>query len=79
MKDSDTADRLLRKLRDLVVNELDDDERAMFAALVAPAIAQAFEDEVEVAGFAVTQWSPNVLPDALRVAIRGREIRIEGL
>jgi hypothetical protein len=70
---------LLSKLRDLVINQLDDEERAMFAALIAPAIARVYDEEAEVAGFAVAAWSPEALPEALRAAIRGRHIRIVGL
>jgi hypothetical protein len=79
MEQDDVCDRLLAKLRHLVIHDLDDEERALFAALVAPAIARAYTDEVEVAGFALTEWSPEALPEALREAIRDRDIRIVGL
>jgi len=70
------AERLLDKLRRLVEAELDDDERALFAALVAPAIVAAYGD-AEVVGFA--DWSNDRLPGALADAIRNRQVRIEGL
>ena len=38
--DVDSAHRLLEKLRTFVTEELDEDERALFAALIAPAVAR---------------------------------------
>ena len=72
------ADRLMDKLRAFVSNELSDDERTLFAALIAPGVAQAYVEE-EVQGFAMTDWSPSALPSALAEAIRLRNIRVEGL
>ena len=60
----DAADRLILKLRAFVNGDLGDDERALFAALIAPGVAQAY-DEDEVSGFAMTDWSSNRLPAAL--------------
>jgi hypothetical protein len=71
------ADRLLDKLRRLATESLDDEERALFAALIAPGIAAAY-GEAEVQGFD-SMAVATVLPNALADAIRGREIRIEGL
>lgn len=71
------ADRLLDKLRDLAANSLDDEERALLAALIAPGISQAY-NEAEVNGFDALSVSA-VLPSALADAIRGRDVRIEGL
>ena len=76
--DGDAADRLLAKLRRFVAQDLDPDERAMFAALVAPAVARVWAGD-EVEGFGMGDWSPEALPDALREALRGQNIRIEGL
>lgn len=65
----DAARCLLLKLRHFVEEELDGNERALFGALVAPALARAFaRDEVE--GFEVVGWSADVLPDALIQALR---------
>jgi hypothetical protein len=71
------ADGLLDKLRDIVANTLNDDERALFAALIAPGIALAY-GEAEVEGFAL-EWSSAALPAALVDAVRNRQVRIEGL
>jgi hypothetical protein len=66
---SDAARSLLLKLRRFAEDELDTDERALFGALVAPAVARAFvADEVE--GFGMVDWSPDALPAALVVALR---------
>ena len=71
------AERLLDKLAVLIAEELDDEERVWLAALLAPGIASAY-DEQEVEGFGVA-WSRTRLPDALRTAVRDRHLRIEGL
>ncbi len=74
----DPAQHLLAKVRRFVTEELDDTERAMFAALVAPAIARIWaEDEVEA--FHLSTWSPAALPDALRTALREGGVRVVGL
>jgi hypothetical protein len=69
------ADRLLDKLRDLIDNGLDDEERVVLAALLAPGVARAY-NEAEVEGFG---WTSETLPTALADAIRDRQLRIEGL
>lgn len=71
------AERLLEKLREFVAG-LDDDERVLFAALLAPGVAQAYlDEEAEVAGFGMTDWQPGRLPEALVESIRTRGLRIE--
>jgi len=65
----DAARSLLRKLRRFADDDLDADERALFGALVAPAVAQAFVPD-EVRGFGMVDWSPDVLPEALARALR---------
>jgi len=76
----DAAERLLAKLRGFVAG-LDPDERVMFAALVAPAVAKVWDpgpaDEVEA--FAMAGWWSDALPDALRDAVRRHGPQIEGL
>ena len=80
----DAAERLLAKLRGFVAG-LDADERAMFAALVAPAVARIWAAEGragashEVEAYGMQEWTPEALPDALRDAVRGRGLRVEGL
>ena len=75
--DRAAADRLLDKLRDLVEHNLDDDERALFAALLAPGLEQAY-GSAEVEGFSA-DWGASTLPAALADAVRDRQVRIEGL
>lgn len=76
--DSEAARRLFEKLSRFVADELDDDERQAFAALLAPGVARAHEPEAEVVGFSAS-WLPDSLPDHLAEEIRGRSLRIEGL
>jgi hypothetical protein len=71
------AERLLEKLKRFA-DGLDDDEKAMLAALLAPGIAKAHADDDEVEGFGLVEWLPRRLPEALDDAIRGRRVRIEG-
>jgi hypothetical protein len=75
---SDAANRLLEKLK-LFAEALDDEERALLAALLAPGVANAYgEDEVE--GFdAGVGWRPDALPQELARAIEDRGLRITGL
>lgn len=67
------ATRLLDKLKHFAAS-LDDEERELLAALLAPGVAAAY-DEVE--GFG-TGWSMGTLPRHLADAIEGRGLRIEG-
>jgi hypothetical protein len=81
MPDDDAvAARLLDKLR-VFVGSLDDDERAVMAALLAPGVASAYveEDEPDVVGFGMPSvpWRPERLPDALSGRIREQHLRIE--
>ncbi len=71
---SDAADRLLDKLKEFAA-ALDAEERALLAALLAPGVASAHEEEPEVEGFA---WRPGALPDHLADTIRSRDLRVEG-
>jgi len=78
-RNREAADRLLGKVRSFVADQLDEEEAALFAALVAPGIARAYVDE-DVAGFdAEVDWRPTTLPDALAEAVRDGGIRVEGL
>lgn len=72
------AERLLGKLRAFVTDQLSDDERPLFAALIAPGVAQAYAED-DVHGFAMTEWSASALPEALAEAIRHSDIRVVGL
>jgi hypothetical protein len=74
----DTAARsLIGKVREFA-SSLEDDERALFAALLAPGIDAAWTDgadEVEVAGFGL-EWRPDRLPGHLVRAIQDAHLRI---
>ncbi len=75
--DAEAAARLLDKLRTFVAEQLDEDERALLAVLLAPGVAMAYPDD-EVVGFSV-DWSANALPEALAVKFREGGLRVEGL
>jgi hypothetical protein len=75
---ADPADRLLSKVRAFVTDQLADDERPLFAALIAPGVAQAYAED-DVQGFAMTEWSASALPEALAEAVRRTGIRVVGL
>ena len=72
------ADRLLAKLRDFIADELEADERALLAVLLAPGIASAHADS-DVIAFGMTAWTPAALPEALADALRRGGVRVEGL
>jgi hypothetical protein len=76
--DGAAADRLLAKIRTFVADELTEQEAALFAALVAPGVACAYEDSGSTAPDDV-EWCPQALPDALAEAVRNHGIRVEGL
>jgi hypothetical protein len=76
---NDSAQRLLDKLK-AFAESLDDEERAVLAALVAPAVALAYsEPDVEGYDFGGgVGWRPEALPESLAEAVRGRDLRIVG-
>jgi hypothetical protein len=74
----DAADQLLAKLRAFIADELDEEERKLFAALIAPGVARAY-DTTEVAGFDMVDWKPSALPQSLVDALRRGGVRVEGL
>ena len=75
--DTAAAARLLEKLRGFVAEQLDEDERALLAVLLAPGVAMAYPDD-EVVGFSV-DWRASALPEALAVTLREGGLRVEGL
>jgi hypothetical protein len=77
--DRAAAERLLAKIRTFVAEQLDDDEAALFAALVAPAVAQAYQAD-DASGFGSdVDWRPSALPESLAAAVRDGGVRVEGL
>lgn len=76
--EDDVVATMLAKIREFVARELDEEERMLFAALLAPGVAQAY-GETEVGGFAMVDWSAAGFPDALGRALRQAGIRVVGL
>lgn len=76
--DSEVARRLVDKVREFTRTQLDNEERALFAMLVAPGVAQAYRED-DVQGFAMTEWSPQPLPEELIDALRSGGLRVTGL
>ena len=75
---AEAAARLLEKLRTFVAEQLDEEERALLAVLLAPGVAMAYPDDADVVGFSV-DWRANALPEALAVKLREGGLRVEGL
>ncbi|WP_020577705.1 hypothetical protein [Actinopolymorpha alba] len=76
--DTDAACRLIQKLRDFARTQLDADERALLAILLAPGIAQAYPDD-GTPELAATRWSAQALPDALAGVLRSSGVHVVGL
>ena len=72
------ADRLLQKLRTFVADQLDAEERLLFATLLAPGVAAAHADH-DVVGFGMINWTPPSLPNALAESLQAGAVRVEGL
>jgi len=70
----DAAASVLAKVRTFI-DTLEDDERQVFAAMLAPAVAEAWASDDDVAGFEV--WTPTRVHDHLNRAIRDQRFRIE--
>jgi D-erythronate 2-dehydrogenase len=68
----DAAATLLAKVRDFI-ETLGDEERQVFAAMLAPAVTEAWEAD-EVAGF--DAWTPTSVQDHLQRAIRKERLVI---
>jgi hypothetical protein len=81
---TEAAERLLDKLARFVAEELDDEERDMFAKLLAPGVSLAYQTppllEVEMPGGSIdVDWRPSALPEALAEAMRARGVKVVGL
>jgi hypothetical protein len=78
--DAVAAECMLEKVRIFVTETLDDRERPLFAALLAPGVAAAYspDDRSDVAGFALddADWQPLPLPQTLARIVREAEVRI---
>jgi hypothetical protein len=80
--DALAAVRLVQKLREFSQTGLDEDERALFAVLLAPGIAQAYaRDDVSgySVGYSVTEWDPRTFPESLAAALRESGVMVIGL
>lgn len=73
--ETEAARSLVGKVREFARTELEDEERALFAMLMAHGIAQANPDG-DVQGFAMTGWTPEALPDTLVEALRASGLRV---
>lgn len=77
---SDASGRLIEKIRVFVQDDLDEEERVLFGALLAPGIAAAYGDaSTEVEGFAMMDWAPARIPEDLARTLREKGIRISGI
>jgi hypothetical protein len=74
--DADAVGRLLEKLRRFVADELDEQERVVLGALLAPGVEMAY-GETEVTGFGTTELAP--LAELLLEGLRSSGIRVIGL
>jgi hypothetical protein len=78
--DPDASDRLVEKIRWFVRDHLDEQERVLFGALLAPGIAAAYQDaSTEVEGFLMTDWAPGTIPEDLARRLREKGIRVSGI
>lgn len=77
--DPAAAARLLDKLRRFIATELDEDERALLSALLAPGVAKAYTVEDDVEGYAMVGWAPSDLPRALVEELQRGGVHVEGL
>lgn len=78
--ESDASGRLIEKLRWFVREHLDEQERVLFGALLAPGIASAYRDaSTEVEGFVLTDWAPGSIPEDLARSLREKGIRVSGI
>jgi hypothetical protein len=73
--DEQAAERLLEKVRAFIHDELTPEERALFAVLLAPGVAEA-NGSSDVSGFAADVWEPAPLPDHLARMVRASGMRI---
>ncbi|HEX6477025.1 MAG TPA: hypothetical protein VF005_07095 [Acidimicrobiales bacterium] len=72
--------RLIGKIRRFVHEELDEEERVLFGALVAPGIAAAYKNaSSEVEGFVLTDWATGSIPADLARGLREEGIRVIGI
>ena len=58
--------------------QLDEEERALLAILLAPGVALGYDQE-ETDGVIATEWNAEALPQALSGALRASGLRVVGL
>lgn len=75
--DPSAADRLIEKLRAFAA-DLDEEERGLLGALIAPGIRLAYPAE-DVAGFDMVAWAEDALPASLAEAVRTSGVQVVGL
>lgn len=73
--ETDAARSLVGKVQEFARTQLEDEERALFALLVAPGISRAYPED-DVHGFTMTGWNPEALPDTLVEALRSSGLRV---
>jgi hypothetical protein len=78
MAEDDAAQQMLAKLKAFVSRELDEEERALLAVLLAPGVAMAYNED-DTFGFSMTTWRRGALPAALADAVRSGGITVVGL
>ena len=77
---SDASARLVEKIRWFARDHLDEEERVLFGALLAPGIAAAYrEASTDVEGFVLTEWAPGSIPEDLARSLREKGIRVSGI
>lgn len=77
--EEELAERMLEKLRTFIQTQLSAEERALFAVLLAPGVAEStngLEGQSDVGGFGTDRWEPAPLPVYLARALRRSGIRI---
>lgn len=80
VSEPDASERLIEKIRWFARERLDEQERALFGALLAPGIAAAYRDaSTEVEGFVLTDWAPGSIPEDLARSLREKGVRVSGI
>jgi len=54
------------------------ESQLLLAALLAPGLARAWQDDEDVSGFGSVTWLPERLPEDLHRAVREQGLRVDG-